>query len=209
MVIVMMGAPGAGKGTQTMLLSRKRNIPALVMGDVLRKKIKEDKEIGKEIKKYVDRGELVPDSLVLRITREFLNQKKEAILDGIPRNMNQARALREERKDLKVVYIEVPEDLIVKRVSSRRVCENCGVVYNLITNPPKEDSICDLCKGRLIQREDDKEDVVRKRLEVYRRETAPMLRYFEELGCLLKIDGRGAPKKVLERLEKALYGGNN
>ncbi len=205
MIIIMMGPPGAGKGTQTQLLSKRKNIPALVMGDVLRKEIKEETELGKVIRSYVEKGELVPDRFIVEITKKFLNGKKDAILDGFPRNINQAQALRDIRQDLKVVYIELSDEEIVNRISARRVCEKCGAVYNLYTNPPKKEGICDKCGGRLIQRADDREEVIKRRIEIYKKETKPLIDYFEQYGCLVRVNGNASIEEVYSNIEKAVW----
>ncbi|RKZ27247.1 adenylate kinase [bacterium] len=204
MRIVLLGPPGAGKGTQAKLLSEQYGIPMIVAGDILRERAKVDEGI----KRYVESGRLVPDEVITGIIEKRLEEddtREGFILDGFPRSLEQARALQEylESRGQKldhVVFIDIPEELLVKRLSSRRICENCGAIYNLITNPPAEDERCDICGGRLYQREDDKEEVVRKRLEVYKKETEPLVSFYEELSVLRKIPGNGAVEEVYARI---------
>jgi adenylate kinase len=157
----------------------------------------------------MERGELVPDEIILGIIEEAINDEEGFILDGFPRNINQAKALDEmlSRKGLNithVIFLDVPDEEIIKRIAYRRVCLNCGAVYNLIFNPPKEDGICNNCGSKLVQREDDREEVVRKRLEVYRDSTEALIRIYEERGVLRKIDGLGDREEVFRRIRGAL-----
>jgi adenylate kinase len=157
----------------------------------------------------MERGELVPDEIILGIIEEAINDEEGFILDGFPRNINQAEALDEmlARKGLNithVIFLDVPDEEIIKRIAYRRVCLKCGAVYNLIFNPPKEDEICNNCGSKLVQREDDREEVVRKRLEVYRGNTEALIKIYEERGVLRKIDGLGNREEVFRRIKEAL-----
>ncbi|MGC8816378.1 MAG: adenylate kinase [Candidatus Hadarchaeum sp.] len=183
MKLIMLGAPGSGKGTQTSRLKSIFNIPAISTGDIFRNEIKESTELGKKIKKYLDSGQLVPDKIVIEVIRERINQpdcKNGFILDGFPRTLEQARALDEIVKIDACINLSVPKEIIVKRLSARRVCKNCGAVYNLLVLKPKVDEICDKCGGPLYQRDDDKESVIEERFRVYEKQTEPLLEYYKK-----------------------------
>ncbi|MFZ8833628.1 MAG: adenylate kinase [Candidatus Caldipriscus sp.] len=204
-----MGPPGAGKGTQAERLSEDLKIKKISTGDILREAVAKGTELGQRAKLYMERGELVPDEIILGIIEEAINDEEGFILDGFPRNINQAKALDEmlSRKALNithVIFLDVPDEEIIKRIAYRRVCLNCGAVYNLIFNPPKEDEICNNCGSKLVQREDDREEVVRKRLEVYRDSTEALVKIYEERGVLRKIDGLGDREEVFRRIREAL-----
>jgi Adenylate kinase (EC 2.7.4.3) len=207
--IVFLGPPGAGKGTQAERLAENLGIKRISTGDMLREAVAKGTELGMKAKSYMEKGELVPDSIILGIIEEAINNEKDFILDGFPRNINQARALDEmlAKKGLDVnyvIFLDVPEEEIIKRIAYRRVCVKCGAVYNLIFNPPKTDGICDICGSKLIQREDDREEVVRKRLEVYRENTEALVKIYEERGILKRIDGMGNRDEVFQRIKEAL-----
>lgn len=204
MRIIIFGPPGAGKGTQAKMLAERLGIPHIATGDMLREAVKAGTELGKLAKQYMDRGELVPDDIVVGIVEERLSQpdcSKGFILDGFPRTIKQAEALDSVLARLKmrvdvVINLEVGEDEIVKRLSLRRTCRNCGAVYHLVFNPPKEDEKCDKCGGPLYQRDDDREETVRNRLRVYRQQTEPLLNYYRQRGLLKDIDGEGSINEV-------------
>jgi len=207
--IIFLGPPGAGKGTQAERLAEDLKIKKISTGDILREAVAKGTELGQRAKLYMERGELVPDEIILGIIEEAINDEEGFILDGFPRNINQAKALDEmlSRKALNithVIFLDVPDEEIIKRIAYRRVCLNCGAVYNLIFNPPKEDEICNNCGSKLVQREDDREEVVRKRLEVYRDSTEALIRIYEERGVLRKIDGLGDREEVFRRIRESL-----
>jgi len=207
--IIFLGPPGAGKGTQAERLAEDLKIKKISTGDILREAVAKGTELGQRAKSYMERGELVPDEIILGIIEEAINDEEGFILDGFPRNINQAKALDEmlSRKGLNithVIFLDVPDEEIIKRIAYRRVCLKCGAVYNLIFNPPKEDETCNNCGSKLVQREDDREEVVRKRLEVYRGSTEALIRIYEERGVLRKIDGIGDREEVFRRIREAL-----
>jgi adenylate kinase len=207
--IIFLGPPGAGKGTQAERLAEDLKIKKISTGDILREAVAKGTELGQRAKSYMERGELVPDEIILGIIEEEINDEEGFILDGFPRNINQAKALDEmlSRKGLNithVIFLDVPDEEIIKRIAYRRVCLNCGAVYNLIFNPPKEDEICNNCGSKLVQREDDREEVVRKRLEVYRDSTEALIRIYEERGVLRRINGLGNREEVFRRIKEAL-----
>lgn len=197
MNIILMGLPGAGKGTQASEIVKKYPIPHISTGDMFRKAIKDETDLGKEAKSYMDRGELVPDEVTIGIVRERLAEedaKKGFLLDGFPRTVEQADALNEILSQLgrqvdAVVNIEVPEEELMNRLTGRRICETCGTTYHLVFNPPKVEGICDLDGGKLYQREDDNPETVANRLSVNVKQTKPLLDFYENQGVLKNIDG--------------------
>lgn len=210
--IVLLGPPGAGKGTQAKMISEKLDIPHISTGDILRESVKKDTPLSREVKQVMEKGELVSDSLLEQIIKERLNERdcdKGFLLDGYPRNLNQSETLKailSEKNifdDVAALEISVSDDEIVQRLKNRRSCPNCGMVYNLVSNPPKEDSLCDSCGSPLVLRDDDKEETVRQRLLVYHQKTEPVIKFFEKHNKLLRVDGNGTPEKILEEvLEK-------
>ena len=212
MIIVLFGPPGAGKGTQAVRISEMLSIPHIATGDIFREAVKKRTELGKKAEEYMKKGELVPDEIVNGIVRERISQpdcSNGFILDGYPRTLNQAEALDKmlaemNRKVDLVLNIEVSEENIIKRLSNRRVCKKCGAVYHLITNPPKKDGICDKCGGELYQREDDKEEVIRNRLKVYHKQTEPIIKYYEEKGVLVNIDGNNSIEEVWNQIKEVI-----
>jgi len=201
-----MGLPGAGKGTQASEIVKKFPIPHISTGDMFRKAIKDETELGKEAKSYMDRGELVPDEVTVGIVKERLSEddaKKGFLLDGFPRTLEQAEALSKIMKELDrkidaVINIEVPEEELMNRLTGRRICEVCGTTYHLVFNPPKVDGVCDLDGGKLYQREDDNPETVAKRLEVNVKQSKPIIQYYDKEGILKNIDGSGDIEKVTE-----------
>ncbi|HEX15603.1 MAG: adenylate kinase [Deltaproteobacteria bacterium] len=212
MNLIMLGPPGSGKGTQAKRLTERFGIPQISTGDILREAVKEGTPLGKEAKRYMDEGKLVPDEVVVGIVRERLKEpdcEKGFILDGFPRTVAQAEALDrilEEmgRKIDHVIDIEVSEDELLKRLTGRRTCKRCGAMYHIIFNPPKRDGICDQCGGELYQRDDDKEETIKARLKVYREQTAPLIDYYEKRGLLRRIEGSGKIEEIEERILKAI-----
>ncbi|CAL28620.1 adenylate kinase [Staphylococcus carnosus] len=206
MNIILMGLPGAGKGTQASEIVKKFPIPHISTGDMFRKAIKDQTELGKEAKSYMDRGELVPDEVTVGIVKERLSEddaKKGFLLDGFPRTLEQAEALSKIMKELDrkidaVINIEVPEEELMNRLTGRRICEVCGTTYHLVFNPPKVDGVCDLDGGKLYQREDDNPETVAKRLEVNVKQSKPIIEYYDKEGILQNIDGSGDIEKVTD-----------
>ncbi len=212
MNIILLGPPGGGKGTQAKKIVEKYGIPHIATGDILREAVAKGTELGKKAKEYMDRGELVPDDIVIGIVKERLKQpdcEKGFLLDGFPRTLKQAEALDEMLSELNkkidvTIYIDVPEEEVVKRIANRRSCKVCGAVYHLIYAPPKEPNKCDKCGGELYQRDDDKEDVVRQRFKVYMENTAPLIEYYEKKGLLYKVDGTRSIDEVWSQIEEVL-----
>lgn len=207
MNIVLFGPPGAGKGTQAKELAKHYNIPHISTGDILRANVREGTKLGMKAKEYMDKGELVPDELLIGIIRDRLQQpdcKDGYMLDGYPRTLPQAEALKEilEKigKPLEVVLnIDVPDDELIGRLSGRRMC-SCGESYHLIFNLPLKEGTCDACGGKLYQRDDDKEEVVRQRLEVYAAKTKPLIDYYNDRGILVNIDGTVSVEDVFKQI---------
>ena len=197
MNIILMGLPGAGKGTQASEIVKKFPIPHISTGDMFRKAIKDETDLGKEAKSYMDRGELVPDEVTVGIVKERISEddaKKGFLLDGFPRTIDQAEALNSIMAELDrnidaVINIEVPKEELMNRLTGRRICENCGTTYHLVFNPPKVEGICDLDGGKLYQREDDNPETVSNRLKVNVKQSKPILEYYDNKGVLKNIDG--------------------
>ena len=212
MKIVMLGAPGAGKGTQAKKISAKYNIPHISTGDIFRANIKEGTELGKKAKEYMDQGLLVPDELVLDLIVDRLGKddcKKGYVLDGFPRTIPQAEALEKAlgEQGEKIDYalnIDVPDDNIINRMSGRRACVGCGATYHLIYAPTKVEGVCDVCGKELILRDDDKPETVKKRLDVYHEQTKPLIDYYENAGTLRTLDGTIDIEDVFQTIVKIL-----
>jgi len=210
--IILLGPPGSGKGTQAELLSKKYGIPHIAMGDILREEVARGTSLGKKVNVYMSRGELVPDEIVIEVLKERIKKpdcKNGFILDGFPRTLNQAKALDTMLDELgfridAVVYIDVPDEEIVRRLSLRRTCRVCGRVYNLYYNPPKQDGKCDVCGGELFIRDDDKPEVIRNRLKVYNEQTRPLVSYYEESKLLVRVDGANSIDNVFQQIVKKL-----
>lgn len=212
MRLVLLGAPGAGKGTQAKKLIEKYGIPQISTGDLLRAAVAAGTPLGKEAKSYMDKGELVPDSVVLGMVEERLKQddcKKGYILDGFPRNVVQAEALDKMLNGLAMsldaaLSVDVPFDDLMKRLTGRRTCKSCGQMYNIYFNPPKKEGVCDKCGGELFQRDDDKEETIKKRLEVYNSQTAPLIEYYGKKGILKSVNGTGSIDDIFSNICKVL-----
>lgn len=215
--VVLLGAPGAGKGTQAKMLSEELGVPHISTGDILRGAVAEGTELGAEAKGYMDRGELVPDGLVIAIARERLAQpdcEDGFVLDGFPRTVEQAEALGEMLEDLGrepliVVNLTVDEDEIVRRLSGRRLCTgDCGGIYHVDQEGIESGAPCPAedCEGELYQRSDDRPEAIRERLDVYRRQTQPLIDYYDERGVLTNVAGQGDPEQIAERVLQAVRG---
>ena len=197
MKIIMLGAPGAGKGTQAKMIADKYGVPHVSTGDIFRANIKNGTELGMEAKKYMDQGLLVPDELTVKILLDRVSQpdcKNGYVLDGFPRTIPQAEVLDKALAELGesidyAIDVDVPDENIVKRMSGRRACVSCGATYHVVHVPPKKEGICDECEGELITRDDDVPETVKKRLNVYHEQTAPLIDYYKEQGILRVIDG--------------------
>lgn len=207
--LVLLGPPGAGKGTQAVRLAEQFGVPHVSTGDILRRHAGDKSELGKKAEKYIRAGKLVPDKLVIEVVRKRLTQrdaKKGFILDGFPRTRDQAKALDEMTKlDAALLLFLDPEDL-VKRSTGRRVCEDCESVYHLGFNAPKKPGFCDRCGGKLLVRDDDKAETVRRRIEVYEEQTKPLVQYYKEAGILVQVYGSGMIDEVEDRIREALSG---
>ncbi|MFH9659264.1 adenylate kinase [Streptomyces sp. NPDC017248] len=213
MRIVLVGPPGAGKGTQAVRLAEKLAIPHISTGDLFRANISRQTELGRLAKSYMDAGNLVPDEVTIAMAKDRMEQPDAAqgfLLDGFPRNVQQAGALdellRTERITLDAVLdLEVPEDEVVKRIAGRRICRNDSAhVFHVTYSPPKQDGVCDVCGGELYQRDDDSEDTVRKRLEVYHTQTEPIIDYYKAQGLVVTISSLGPVDEITQRALEAL-----
>jgi len=210
--LLLFGPPGAGKGTQAAIIAEKLGIPHIDTGSIIRDNIRQETPLGVEAKSFVEKGELVPNELTIRLIADRLTHddaKDGWLLDGFPRSLAQAHALSKlgpggiEPVE-KVVFLEVPEELLVQRLTSRRICPNCKAVYNVITLKPKVEGICDKCGSKLVQRADDNEESVRNRFRVYHESTAPIAEYYESKGLMEKVDGTGGVEAGTERIMSVL-----
>lgn len=203
MKLILLGAPGAGKGTQAEAICKYFSIPAISTGNIIRKALKSGTEMGKKAKLFIDKGDLVPDDMVVKIIEERLENedcKNGFILDGFPRTIPQAEALDRMGIDIdKVVDFEVSDEDIISRMSGRRVCELCGASYHIIHKKPLVDGICDNCSGTLVQRKDDHPDTVNARLRVYHDQTEPLKNYYNKQGKLIVIEGKGKIEDITQR----------
>jgi len=210
--LVLLGPPGAGKGTQAKTISSRLGVPHISTGDILREAVANETELGLEAKGYMDSGALVPDDLVVSMVAERLGRedcREGFILDGFPRTIAQAESLegtlsREERSLDAVLYFDVDDEQVVRRLSGRRICRECGANYHLDFMPPEEDNRCDKCGGELFQRDDDRAETVRERLRVYYRQTADLVRYYEDRGLLVRVDASLSPSGVRDEVREAL-----
>ena len=212
MRIILLGPPGAGKGTQAKLLIERLGIPQISTGDMLRAAVKAGTPLGEEAKAYMDRGGLVPDAVIIGLVRERLQVpdcSRGYILDGFPRTAAQAEALEATLKDLLLsldhaLCLEVPSEDLVSRIAGRRTCRNCGAMYHLRFSPSKREGVCDACGGETYQRDDDREETVRQRLLVYEEQTAPLIRFYDRRGLLRRIPGTGEIAEIFARMVKSL-----
>jgi adenylate kinase len=210
--IILLGAPGAGKGTQAVMLAEKMKLVQVASGDLFRKALQQETELGKKAKVYMEKGQLVPDEITIQMVLERLNApdcEKGAILDGFPRNEKQAKALDNALKTLsraidKVIYIKVSEAELLKRLSGRWICRKCQTPYHVVDSPPKVAGKCDRCGGELYQRADDNPETVKKRLKVYFEETSPLIDYYKKAGKLVEVNGEGGTEDINRRISAAL-----
>ncbi len=215
MYILMLGAPGAGKGTQADILSREMNLPHIASGDLFRQALEKKTNIGIMAKSYMDKGELVPDEVTIKMILERIDQPdctSGCVFDGFPRTLHQAqvldRALRERGKTIdKAIYIEVPNEELVQRLSGRRLCRVCQTPYHIISSPPKTTGKCDKCGGELYQRSDDREVTVKDRLNVFFDQTVPILDYYQKQGKLIRVDGNLGIPGVAREISSVLKAG--
>jgi adenylate kinase len=214
MNLVLMGLPGAGKGTQAEKIVEKYGIPHISTGDMFRAAIKEGTELGLQAKSYMDRGDLVPDEVTIGIVRERLSKddcQKGFLLDGFPRTVAQAEALENILAELNrsidyVINIDVDKDILMERLTGRRICKNCGATYHLVFNPPSQSGVCDKCGGELYQRADDNEETVANRLEVNLKQTQPLLDFYQAKGYLRNINGQQEIDKVFQDISELIGG---
>lgn len=207
MKIILLGAPGSGKGTQAAEICKNHGIPHISTGNILREAIKNGTETGLKAKEYTDAGKLVPDEVVIGIVDERLRQddcKNGFLLDGFPRTIPQAEALSKTVEIDVALSIDVPDDAIERRMAGRRFCPGCGETYHVKHNPPEKDGVCDRCEGRLVIREDDREDTVRQRLAVYHEQTEPLCGYYHAKGKLRRVGGGGSVAETTAGVMKAL-----
>ena len=212
MHVVMLGAPGAGKGTQAGILSRELRLPHIASGDLFRQALEKRTDIGLLAKSHMDKGELVPDEITIRTVLERIDQPDCAggcLFDGFPRTSQQARILDQALKDRgravdRAIYIEVSDDELVQRLSGRWLCRNCQTPYHIMNSPPKTPGKCDKCGGDLYQRPDDREETVRERLKVFLAQTVPVLDYYEKQGKLVKVNGNSGALEVAKEIVSTL-----
>ena len=212
MRLILLGPPGAGKGTQASSIVAEYGITHISTGDIFRHNIKNETELGKKVKSYLDKGQLVPDELTIDLVWDRLSKedcKNGFLLDGFPRTINQAEALQkglEERglKLDKVINIDVDKNILVKRLSGRRVCKNCGETYHIDNKPTLKDGVCDKCSGEVIQRADDNEKTVLDRIEVYEKQTFPLIDFYKNLGLILTVDGTLSIEDVFSQIKESL-----
>jgi adenylate kinase len=210
--LILLGPPGAGKGTQAERLTDDFNLPYIATGNILRRAVAEETPLGKQAKTYMDAGQLVPDEVITGVILESLEQadaRDGFILDGFPRTIPQAEALDEgmaahDRSLTAAILVDVPDDEVVRRMSGRRVSVKTGRVYHVEFDPPKHEDRCDVDGSPLVQREDDKPETIRKRLEVYHRQTAPLIAFYEERGLLRRFDGSRRPTEVHDHIRAAI-----
>ncbi|MEN8730411.1 MAG: adenylate kinase [Desulfuromonadales bacterium] len=215
MKLILLGPPGAGKGTQAKMLTERFSIPQISTGDILRAAVKEGTPMGLKAKEYMDAGGLVPDEVVVGIVRDRLlaaDCDNGFILDGFPRTVAQADALQASLAEMdkaldRVISLEVDAEALVERLTGRRTCKECGRGYHVKFDPPREENICDACGGRLIQRDDDQEETIRKRLQVYADQTSPLISYYRDADVLMELDGMQPIPRVQEKILSLLQAG--
>ncbi|MBY0316452.1 MAG: adenylate kinase [Bdellovibrionales bacterium] len=209
MSLVLFGPPGAGKGTQSQLMIQTLQMSHISTGDLFREAMKNKTPLGIEAQNYVDAGKLVPDAIVIGMVREVIEKNKEIdyIFDGFPRTTPQAEALGQQihevgaRPITKALFLEVPNETLMERLSGRRVCKNCGAVYHATNNPPKTEGTCDRCGGEVYQRKDDSSEAIKTRLEAYEKSTAPLKDYYKDKGLFASVDGVGTTEDVFKKIQ--------
>ncbi len=200
MKILIMGPPGAGKGTIAEMLQKEFGVIHLSSGDILRDAVKENNPLGLEAKSYMKKGVLVPDDIIIKLMKEKLN-KEDFILDGFPRNLAQVKKLEDENIKIDMVLnLNVDEATIISRISGRRICTKCGKIYHLKNMPPRKDGICDICGSKLYQREDDKPDTIKERLRTYKEQTEGLIKYYSDKGMLNNIDAGGKKEVTYDKI---------
>lgn len=212
MNLILLGPPGAGKGTQAQMISERYHIPQISTGDILRKAVKENTPLGRKAKEFMERGELVPDEIVVGIVEQRLKEsdcERGFILDGFPRTRQQAEELQTILANIgkaihHVINIEVEDEELIRRLSGRRTCKDCGSMFHLVFAPPKREGICDRCGGPLYQREDDKEETIKIRLKEYKRQTAPLIEYYQQKKTLRSINGIGNREEIFSQISNLL-----
>jgi adenylate kinase len=210
--LILLGPPGSGKGTQGERLAEDFRLPYYATGDILRAAVRDETEIGRQAKEYMDRGDLVPDEVIIGVISERVEGSEADdgfILDGFPRTTRQAEALDEEMQRLgrdlsAAILIDVPEEEVVRRLGGRRTCIDNGHIFHVDFDPPKEEGLCDICGGKLVVRDDDKPEVIRNRLAQYEQKTAPLVDYYENKGILKHVDGAHTPDEVSEKIRAIL-----
>jgi adenylate kinase len=210
--LILLGPPGAGKGTQASRIVEDYRIPHVSTGDILRSAVKNQTPMGLEAKRYMDAGDLVPDSVVIGIVKDRLQEPDTArgfLMDGFPRTIPQAEALDESLQSLdrtvsKALAVLVEEESLIRRLTGRRICRDCQAPYHVMFNPPRSEGVCDRCGGELYQRDDDSEETVRNRLAVYNQQTEPLIAYYDNLGVLARIDGDKDPEAVYADIKEAI-----
>ena len=210
--LILLGPPGSGKGTQGKALQEDLRLPYYATGDILRAAVEEQTDVGKQAKEYMDRGDLVPDDVIIGVLRERVESEEAAdgfILDGFPRTVGQADALGDQMKDLgrditAAILIDTDEEEVVRRISGRRCCKKNGHIFHVDFDPPKEEGVCDICGGELIIRDDDKPEVVRHRLEQYHEKTEPLVDFYEDQGILQRVNGAQPPDDVADDIRGLL-----
>ena len=209
MKLILIGAPGAGKGSHAKLISKNYDVPQISMGDIIRENIKKGTKLGKELKKFTEGGNLVTDDLVIRLLESRINKKDCSngyILDGFPRTIAQANALEKITEIDNVLLLDCSEETVLQRLGGRRNCNKCGEIFHVINMPPKKDGVCDKCGGKLFQRGDDQEKTIKNRLKVYKRKTAPLINFYKKKGLLKKVNANNtldiAFKDIINALKK-------
>lgn len=207
MRLILLGPPGSGKGTMSRLLSEHYNVLHVSTGDLFRHHIRNNTELGKKVKGFVSSGGLVPDELTMQLLSERLNHEDAQegfILDGFPRTINQANLLQEKFPVKKVVLLKVSDKTVLQRLSSRRTCGKCGMIFNVINIPPKKEGVCDVCQGELIQRDDEKEEVIFRRLKVYKEQTLPLVNHYNQQNLLIEVDAEPTPEIIFKSITRQI-----